>query len=122
MELRARVTVGGADGLHTRPVGVIAYTMQQKFPDRRPQVVFRAPPWSMRIGNATVSDSSWQEFDPFSALSLIMLGGEQGTVFEVVCAGDQAQEAYGTLRELFTGSREQEYFTGWIWEDLNETG
>ena len=122
IELRARVTIG-KDGLHLRPTAILVNTLKAAFPYQHPHIVFRAPAWTMRIGDATVSDSSSQEINPFDFFSLISLGWVQGTVFEVICKGDQAVKAFETLRKLFTDSEEASengHFFGTVWEDLNK--
>jgi phosphotransferase system HPr-like phosphotransfer protein len=120
-QLRAQVTITDQDGLHLRPCAALVNTLKEKFPDKRPQIVFRAPAWKMQIGDTVVSDSSCQEIDPFDYFRLITLGWDCGTVFEVCCTGDQAQEAFATLRELFTGASHSEYYVGWTWRELNES-
>ncbi|HLW66649.1 MAG TPA: HPr family phosphocarrier protein [Gemmataceae bacterium] len=122
MQRNARVTVGGM-GIHTRPAAMIVETLTQRFPDRRPQVRFRVPSWTMQIDENQISGSSWQELDPFSILNLLSASLDRESVFEVVCSGEQADEAFEVLRALFTEAPEDtlagEFFSGTRWEELH---
>src|SRR5262245_26846580 len=121
MNRKARVTIGGL-GIHARPIGRITEATRT-FDPTQTRIVFRNPSWSMRVGETVVSDSSWEEFSAFSFYHLLTLGAMPGTVIEVVCEGERADEAFEVLRDVFTRPADEHDDTVLAseWEDVSSS-